>query len=284
VRLSPKKLAVAGAISVAAAYLLISYLAPSIASLGVPKTGSYAPEARAALLDRTRQSCQVAHVSNFIEEQRQLVDSHPQNPAQKRVLAYALLERVTMRGLWKGMKPGALLYTDPPEDIVRDVEEALELVRAARTMGDETSENYRLESSLLPFKATNWGAALLLLRTMTNALKKAMELDPSNPKAQLVIGGRKLYSPSYLGQDLEKAIEHLEFAGKALPLDERPLIFASHAYYLLGRRDKAIELLEKAIARTPSNYYATTARERIRAGEDKPFERDMPRPTKEQGR
>ena len=256
-----------------AAYL---YLNPGLRNAGIPTEGAFSPEQGSQLLRRIRKSCDVRDISDFIAKQRASVVEHPTDPAHIRLLAEALLERCAARIINKGFAPGTMLFDgETPKDILSDVEEALSLVSAARGLGDETSENWRIEASLLVYKIVDVGSVLVTARPVALALDKAFELGKDNPRVHFTLGCRKLLAPRYLGQDLEKAIGHLEFAAEGIPLDERPLIYASLAALLLDDRPRSIELLERAVGRTPANDFAVEVLRRLNADENEPFARNV---------
>ena len=80
-----------------------------------------------------------------------------------------------------------------------------------------------------------------------------------------------------MGQDLEKSIEHLRFASKNLPRDERPLIFLALAHWLRGEKSESRKFLEQAKERNPKNSFAPVALERMDAGVENPFAEEIPR-------
>lgn len=252
------------------------YLNPGLREAKIPTKVVFDAKKESQLLRQIRKSCDVRDISDFIAKQRQSVARYPTDPEHLRLLAEALLERCATRIINKGFAPGTMLFDgETPKDILSDIEEALGLVSKARELGDETSENWRIEASLLPYKIVSLPSAIMLARPITQALDKALELGKDNPHIHFALGCRKLLAPRYLGQDLEKAIEHLEFAAAGLPLDERPLIYAALATLLLGDRPRSTELLELAAKRTPANDFPAEVIQRLKAGENDPFARDV---------
>lgn len=222
-----------------------------------------------------RRTCEPEVLDRFVEQQRRTVQQHADDAAAVHLLAESLLERVLLRNLRRGMNVGEPLYSELPADTARDLDEGLQLIRRARALGDETSENYRLEASLLGNQITGIGAALQLTAPIQEALQKALELDRNNPHLHVTLGLRQLLAPRFLGQDPSGALDHLEFAARSLPDDERPGVFAAMAAYLLKQREKALMWLDRATSINPKNVFARVVLQRLRRGEDTPFARDV---------
>jgi tetratricopeptide (TPR) repeat protein len=232
-------------------------------------------DARHQALHTARRSCRVEALDQFLSEQRRLVQQSPTDAGAVHVLAEALLERVLLRNLRRGMAVGEALYAELPPATASDLDEGLRLIRRARQLGDESSENYRLEASMLGNQITGLGAALQLTAPIQAALAKASELDRNNPHLHVTIGLRQLLAPRFLGQDPGGALEHLEFAARSLPDDERPGVFAAMAAHLLRQREKALMWLDSAVQKNPENVFARVVLQRLRRGEDAPFARDV---------
>ena len=111
---------------------------------------------------------------------------------------------------------------------------------------------------------------------MTAVYKRATELDGENPRLHVGLGCRKLFAPRFLGQDLDKAMEHFVYACFKLPQDERPRLFASMTAYLTGDPDAALSWAEKAAALNEHNAFAQAVLQRLKNNEFDPFGRDVP--------
>ena len=233
------------------------------------------PGDRHQLLQAARHSCSLEAVDEFLAGQRQLVQQHPDDAAALHLLAEALLERVQVRNMPRGLAVGEALYAQLPPDIARDLGEGLRSVRRARELGDDSSENYRIEAGLLGNEITGIGSALRLGTAMRAALQQASERDRNNPRLHINLGLQKLLAPKLLGQDPEQALQHLEFAARSLPDDERPALFAAMAAWLLHQRDHALQWLDTAVQRNPHNLFARAVLDRVRRGEPEPFARDV---------
>ena len=196
-------------------------------------------------------------------------------PALLRRIAETRLERVLQRTQRKGLRVGEAVWTELPGPVQTDVVAGLAALRAARERGDEHSENFRIEAGLLAQQIQGLASALRLNGKVDAALRRSIELDPANARAQLALGCRALFAPRFLGHDPRRALEHFSSAVHALQRDERPLVFAAFAHHLLGDGGAASACLEQAVARNPYNAYAREVLRRLRAGEAQAFERDL---------
>jgi len=232
-------------------------------------------ERREQALSAARRSCAAAELDRFLDEQREAVRQAPADATMQRLLAKALLERLLLRTQLRGMVVGEPIYTELPAPVQQDCDEALALLEQARKLGDDSAENWRLEASVLSHKITGLGSALQWNGRIQTALANATRRAAEDPALHLSLGLRKLFAPRMLGHDPDKALEHLEFAATGLVDDERPGVFAGMAAWLLKRKDKAIEWLERATTRNPNNVFARVVLQRLRRNEPEPFSRDI---------
>jgi hypothetical protein len=91
----------------------------------------------------------------------------------------------------------------------------------------------------------------------------------------VALGLRLLLAPRLLGHDPAAALTHFDRAAAGLPDDERPLLFAAMAEWLLRQRQRAIARLEQAVARNPDRVFARVVLARLRRDEPDPFGRDV---------
>jgi tetratricopeptide (TPR) repeat protein len=227
-------------------------------------------------LATARRSCSLAELDRFVATQRLAVDRAPTDAGMRRLLAKGLLERLLLRTQTRGMVVGEPVYAELPAPVRKDCDEALALLARARELGDDSAENWRLEASVLSHRLTGLGSALQWNGRIQEALANAGKRDGADPALHLSLGLRKLFAPNrLLGHDPEHALEHLEFAAGAMLDDERPGVFAAMAAWLLRRRAKAIEWLERATANNPNNVFARVVLARLRRDEPEPFARDV---------
>jgi len=84
------------------------------------------------------------------------------------------------------------------------------------------------------------------------ALKRAIAINPNGADAYVLLGSRLA--------DLGKPEEGIKLMKKAMRLNPIPpshyLFYLGYAYYALGQYEDAIELLEEALQRSPTNMFA----------------------------
>jgi tetratricopeptide (TPR) repeat protein len=195
--------------------------------------------------------------------------------AQWHLLALAHLERALLRSHDRGIVVGAPVFDEQPRELLADLDAGLAAASAARKNGDDSSELFRIEAGLLSQRIVDLGTALQWNGKVQEALQRANERQRDNPHLHVALGLRKLLAPRWLGHDPKQALEHFEFAAKALTDDERPAVFAAMATFLQKKRLQAIAWLEQAVARNPQNRFARVVLARLRAGEDDPFGRHV---------
>lgn len=234
-------------------------------------------QTRRDVLREVRRLCRRPPLDAFIAEQRRLVeaaDTAEERGRRLHVLAEAHLERIYVRTARLGMRPGEPLFRRVPEPIERDIEAGLSALAEARALGVEEADGYRVEGSLLANRITGMGSAMDLKSAITDAYKRSLELDAENPRLHVALGCRKLFAPKLLGRDLDKALEHLTYACRRLPRDERPRIFAALAAYLDGDEAEALRWAREGLAVNNRNIFVIAVLERLLAGDADPFGRD----------
>jgi hypothetical protein len=222
-----------------------------------------------------RQSCDVARFTSVIDGLRARVATAPDDRDGWHCLAEACLERALCRSHDRGLAIGTPTWSRLPREVAEDVEAGLAAVQQARRHGDDGADLHRIEAALLGQRITGLASALQWNGKIQTALQAAGERAPDDARLHVAIGLRKLLAPKLLGHDAAGALRHFEFAAQALPDDERPAVFAAMASQLQHKRQEAIAWLEQAVARNGANRFAKVVLQRLRAGEDDPFGRDV---------
>lgn len=247
--------------------------------LAVPKAGpvheAEPTNGLAAELKTARRGCELAAVDAVLDKAVAACKQQPEHAPAWHLLAEAHLERSLLRSHDRGMVVGAPVFANPPKELLADLDAGLAAARRARELGDATSDLFRIEAGLMSQRITGLASALQWNGRIQEALRLAGERGPDNPHLHVALGLRKLLAPKLLGHDAEAALEHFEFAAKALTDDERPAVFAAMASYLQKKRQQAIGWLERAVATNPQNRFARVVLRRLQAGEDDAFGRDI---------
>lgn len=224
-------------------------------------------------LRKARMACSVAALDGYIADFAKQATAKPTKELWHN-LAEAYLERALQRTHLRGMAPGEATFEELPADFAGDLKAGLEAVAKAREFGDETGELFRVEAGLMSQHITGWSSAIAWNGKIAAALEAAVTRIADDPQLHVALGLRKLFAPTWLGNDPAKALEHFEFADKVNG-DERPAVFAAMASYLQKKRQQAITWLERAVAKNPDNKFARVVLGRLRRGEDKPFARNV---------
>lgn len=226
-------------------------------------------------IERGRRSCKVAAMDAVVAELQERTRSTPNDAEAWHLLASAALSRLQTRAALRGIAVGKPLYEALPGEVAADIDLGIAAADKARALGDDSGDLYRLEAGLLGQRITGLGSALQWNTRIQAALAKAVELIPEHPQLHMALGLRKLLAPRFLGHDPAGALEHLQFAAKAMPDDERPALFAAMALHLQQKREQAMEWLAQAVARNPDNPFPRAVLARLQRDEPDPFGRDL---------
>ncbi len=243
---------------------------PATAAAPVASTSAAAIALRAA-----RRQCSLPALDAVITDLRRHTAATADDAEAWHLLAEALLERVQQSTQLRGIAVATPMFTDLPRALAADLDAGLAAVARARALGDDDSDLYRIEASLMSQHITGLGTALQWNPRIEAALARSGERGRDNPQLHTLLGLRKLLAPRLLGNDPAQALTHFEFAARALADDERPAVFAAMASYLQQKRQQAVAWLEQAVARNPNNTFARIVLRRVRRDEPEPFGRDV---------
>lgn len=228
-----------------------------------------------AAIEAGRRSCELSVMTGVFDRMVERTRQTPDAPQAWHHLAAAALSRLQTRTALRGISVGKPLHDELPAEVAADIDVGLGAVARARALGDDSGDLYRLEAGLMGQRITGFASALQWNGKIQSALAAAVERIPDHAKLHMALGLRKLLSPRFLGHDPAGALEHLQFAMRAMPQDERPALFAAMALHLQDKRELAIAHLEQAVARNPANRFAAVVLQRVRRGEADPFGRDV---------
>ncbi|MCA8943431.1 MAG: hypothetical protein KDB80_12785 [Planctomycetes bacterium] len=253
----------------------IVYLSWTTEGVREPRTPTEQADARSRILAQARRAFDLDTLDAFIAEQRTRIQTDPDRAEDWRILAEAHLERAWIHGRNRGMEVGRPTWSKLPEPVQQDLDLGEAALQRARELGDATSESYRIEAALTTARVTGVATAVRLDSRVRTALDTATRLDPHNPDAIVAAACRKLFKPAWLGGDPTEAKADLLAVANVVQDDERPLMFAAYAAWLLEQKDEALALMRRCHARNPANHYAEVVVRRLEAGEDDPFGRDV---------
>jgi len=127
--------------------------------------------------------------------------------------------------------------------------------------GEEDSESWRMRSELLGHLCLLKDLVFLLKngRKVVGYAEKALELNPQNAKAQIIIASSKVYPPSVFGGNPQIGLELMRKA-LAIGTSERDDLFNIYsgiglAYSKLRSKEQAKRWLEKALELYPGNSF-----------------------------
>jgi hypothetical protein len=174
-----------------------------------------------------------------------------------------------------GMAVARPTFATVPAELDALLDEGEAAIARARALGDSHSEVPRIEAGLLANRIRGTLTAVQFGRRVDALLDEATTRDPHNPHAAVARGCRLVFAPRWLGGDPARAQALFAAAAAGLPHDERPLVFAAFAAYVLDDARAARAHLAAARARNPANAYAAEVLRRLEQGEADPFGRDV---------
>ena len=228
-----------------------------------------------AELFRLRRSDEDGALDDFVAAQTERAAETGDDAAPWRLLAEAHLERCVHRDRRRGMEVGEPIYDALPPGHAEDIDAGLAAADRAIELGDPTGDAWRIRSGLLSLRITGFGSYLEHRPPAKEALAKAEEIDPANPRVVQANAMEALLAPTWLGGDPARAAELLQRVATALPFDERPLVSLAFARFRLDDRAGTRDALDRALAANPENAYARGVRARLDAGEAEPFAADV---------
>ena len=150
------------------------------------------------------------------------------------------------------------------DEATQHLTEAQKHLEKAMELKPSWGEPYALYASLLGFEiALDWNKAMTLSSEIYEFFGKAFDLEPNNPRINLMKGSSDLYTPEEYGGGpnvaigtLSKAVKLFEEENIKNPLEpswgkEEALTFLGMAYMQKGDNDKAREFYLKALEVNP---------------------------------
>ena len=151
----------------------------------------------------------------------------------------------------------------------RHLDIALDHVEESLSQG-EYSEGYRLMSDIIGHLCIikSFGYLMRHGPKVKRFAKKALELDPLNGKAHIILASSRIYPPTAFGGDPEKGIERMKKA-LTMPGISREDLFNIYSgigvgYAKLNRQQKAAIWIKKALEVYPGNKHALEVSRKLR--------------------
>lgn len=241
-----------------------------------PAPGTANPHAALdASLRAARATCTKEALDEVVATLTAKAAAAPTDAALWRLLAEAHLLRALQPSHRSGLVVGEPVYHELPAAVVADLDAGTRALAEAKKNGDDSGDLHRLEAGLLSPRITGLGTALQWNGRIQQAMTKAVERSPDDPRLQLSLGLRSLLAPRFLGHDPARALGYFTRAAQGLPDDERPALFAAMACHLQQQRQQALDWLQQAAQRNPKNDFVRVVLRRVQRGEENPFGRDV---------
>lgn len=143
--------------------------------------------------------------------------------------------------------------------------QAIADARQAIALQDQSADAHTLLADLYGTKIGLEGfwAAVRFGSAAERETKTALRLDPDNPRVQLTLGRRYLYSPRMFGGDLDRAIAAFRRAVQLAPHSDEARRWLAIALLKAGDRKQAAAVLDEALRLDPRS--AATRRLRAQA-------------------
>jgi len=90
--------------------------------------------------------------------------------------------------------------------------------------------------------------------------KRALQLDPNDPRIYMVLGRRQLYSPKMFGGDIDKAIDSFRQSTRLDPRYDEGFVWLAVAYAKKGDSNSARLAVEEALRLNNRNVIAREMR------------------------
>jgi len=140
----------------------------------------------------------------------------------------------------------------------RVLEEAIVAVQHAIALNDNSAEFHSLLSDLYGRKI-GFGNMFTGMRygpKVDTESKRALALDPTNPRAYACLGRKYLFAPKMFGGDVNKSVESFLKATQLDPRFDENFVWLALAYRKKGDREDADKALQEALRLNPQSEFA----------------------------
>lgn len=138
------------------------------------------------------------------------------------------------------------------------IEEAILQLKRSVELNDRYSDSHRLLGSLYGLLISHKGldAGIKYGFLAMSECKRALELDPNNPRAYVTWGVNRLHTPKAFGGGTQEAIKNFKEAVRLSPDFEDAHIWLGKAYVANKDYYATKEIFEKVLSINPDNYWA----------------------------
>lgn len=144
---------------------------------------------------------------------------------------------------------------------LKALEEGLKNSEIALQSNNE-SETWRIDAELRSYTMLQKGISYIIKnsQTVSDNAQKALDLDPKNARASLIVAQGLINAPALFGGDIKKGIKILEELTKRANLKKEDIFFIytslSGAYEKNKKKDLAVTAIENALKIYPNNKKA----------------------------
>ena len=138
------------------------------------------------------------------------------------------------------------------------LEDGISAVQHAISLNDKSAEFHSLLADLYGRKI-GFGGMFTAMHYGPKAdaeSKKALALDPSNPRAYACLGRKYLYTPKMFGGDINKSVESFLKATQLDPKFDENFVWLALAYRKKGDKENADKALQEALRLNPRSEFA----------------------------
>ncbi len=147
----------------------------------------------------------------------------------------------------------------------RSLDEAITAAQHAITLDDKSSNAHSLLADLYGRKISfgSFFAGMRYGPKVEAENKKALELDPDNPRVQASLGRQYLFAPKMFGGDLNQAVASFRKAVQLDPKSDEAFVWLAIALRKKEDKENADKALQEALRLNPRSEFAKrTAREK----------------------
>jgi tetratricopeptide (TPR) repeat protein len=147
---------------------------------------------------------------------------------------------------------------DDKKNAERSLDEAIAATQQSISLNDNSADAHSLLAGLYGRKISFGGfmAGARYGPKIDAENKKAVALDPSNPRVYASLGGEYLHAPKMFGGDVDKAIESFRKATQFDAANDENFVWLALAYRKKGDTANADKALQEALRINPRSAFA----------------------------